>query len=218
MSTPRKDSCTGRWVVLEGPPPVRSMPQAACPFCEGNESSTPPEIAAWVPPGRMPNGPGWKIRVVGNRRPTLRIEGPLTRRAGGMYDVTSGTGADEIVIEAREQRAQLTQLSAEGTASCSAHGRPASNPFACRAPNHDPRPGTGRHSIRTCDGAWPFCRAVRRRPGSSSVRDSTRIRCRPSTPPRFSATGSRDSRDETRSHEFDGTGQHEAHPIHSHMR
>ncbi|MDQ2621975.1 MAG: galactose-1-phosphate uridylyltransferase, partial [Actinomycetota bacterium] len=34
-----------------------------CPFCEGNESATPPEIAADRPGGGSPDGPGWATRT-----------------------------------------------------------------------------------------------------------------------------------------------------------
>lgn len=111
MSALRKDPCTGRWVVLEDPWQVRPVGTGACPFCAGNESLTPPEIAVWAPPGRSPNLPGWEVRVVANLRPALRIEEPLTRRAERMYDAASGTGAHEIVIETPEHEDRLSQLS-----------------------------------------------------------------------------------------------------------
>jgi len=34
-----------------------------CPFCEGNEYLTSPEIAAVRDDDAMPNKPGWRIRV-----------------------------------------------------------------------------------------------------------------------------------------------------------
>lgn len=113
MSALRKDPCTGRWVVLEDLWPVRPLEPGACPFCAGNESLTPPEIAAWGSTGRGPNLAGWKVRVVANLRPALRIEEPLARRAERMYDAASGTGAHEIVIETPEHEDRLSQLSRE---------------------------------------------------------------------------------------------------------
>lgn len=62
MSALRKDPCTGRWVVLEDLWPARPVEPEACPFCAGNESLTPPEIAAWGPTGRGPNLAGWEVR------------------------------------------------------------------------------------------------------------------------------------------------------------
>ena len=113
MSALRKDPCTGRWVVLEDPRQVHAVARVACPFCTGNESLTPPEIVAWGPSERLPNQPGWKVRVVANQYPALRIEEPLARRAEGMYDAASGTGAHEIVIETPEHQDRLSRLSRE---------------------------------------------------------------------------------------------------------
>lgn len=114
MSHLRKDPNTGRWVVFEDES-LQSQAEAAptCPFCSGNEAMTPPEIAAWGPPGRRTNHPGWKVRVVANVRPVLRIEEPLILKAEGMYDVASGTGAHEIVIETPEHLGSLSGLSCE---------------------------------------------------------------------------------------------------------
>ncbi len=110
MSVLRKDPCTGRWVVFESGPQESARAATPCPFCGGNESLTPPEIAGWGPPGRQRDQPGWQVRVVANLRPALRIEEPLARKAEGMYDAASGTGAHEIVIETPEHRASLSEL------------------------------------------------------------------------------------------------------------
>jgi len=42
-----------------------------CPFCEGKEGMTPPELDADRPDGSSPDGPGWKTRVVPNLYPAL---------------------------------------------------------------------------------------------------------------------------------------------------
>jgi UDPglucose--hexose-1-phosphate uridylyltransferase len=116
MSVLRRDPTTGRWVVFaEASGPVH-RPGDPCPFCEGNEVLTPPEIAVWGREGGARNGPGWKVRVVANAQPLLRIEGSLERRADLMYDAESGTGAHEIVIETPEHRKSLAELSAEQVA------------------------------------------------------------------------------------------------------
>ena len=105
----RKDPIVGRWVIIaherakrphdfkaEAPPPE---PPAVCPFCEGHEDKTPPEILAYRDFGSRPNGPGWRIRVVPNRFPALKIEGNLNKRGDGIYDVMDGIGAHEVIIE-----------------------------------------------------------------------------------------------------------------------
>jgi UDPglucose--hexose-1-phosphate uridylyltransferase len=42
-----------------------------CPFCEGREDRTPPEVLALSAQGRAPNTPGWTVRVVPNLYPAL---------------------------------------------------------------------------------------------------------------------------------------------------
>ncbi len=113
MSVLRKDPSTGRWVVFEDAAREPRPVTGACPFCAGNEALTPPEIAAWGPPGRRANEPGWQVRVVANACPALHIEEPLTRKAERIYDVVSGTGAHEIVIETPDHRDSLSRLSSE---------------------------------------------------------------------------------------------------------
>jgi len=71
---------------------------AGCPFCEGRESSTPPETFALGPPGRPPDTPGWRIRVVPNKFPAF---GPWSRdgdRAKGLFARRAAVGRQEVVI------------------------------------------------------------------------------------------------------------------------
>ena len=45
---------------------------ATCPFCEGREDETPPEVLVLPQrPGREPNTPGWSVRVVPNKYPAF---------------------------------------------------------------------------------------------------------------------------------------------------
>ena len=110
MSVLRRDPTTGRWVVFGEPPPPSRTTGDPCPFCEGHESMTPPEIVAWGRPERRSGGPGWQVRVVPNARPLLRIEGALERHADLIYDTTSGTGAHEVVIETPQHHRSITAL------------------------------------------------------------------------------------------------------------
>lgn len=67
------DIKTQRWVVIapaRTQRPSSSRPgleAAACPFCEGSESATPPEVYR-VGPGEK-DKPGWQVRVVPNLFP-----------------------------------------------------------------------------------------------------------------------------------------------------
>ena len=64
------DINTKRWVVIS--PGRTNRPQEdkqrveGCPFCEGNESVTPPEVWRVGGEGNW-NKPGWKVRVVPNK-------------------------------------------------------------------------------------------------------------------------------------------------------
>lgn len=111
----RHDPIQGRWVIIatersrrpeDFPFSEPSPPGGLCPFCEGNESKTPPEIAA-IRNGSGPNQPGWKVRVVPNKFPALRIEGGLDRKGLGAYDQMNGVGAHEVIIETPDHTLNL---------------------------------------------------------------------------------------------------------------
>ncbi len=119
----RKDPVVGRWVIISTERSLRPTsftPEVApragsfCPFCPGNEDSTPPEVWAARPgaDGR-PNGEGWNVRVVPNKFPALQIEGTLDRRGEGLYDKMNGVGAHEVVIEGPEHSTDLADLPVE---------------------------------------------------------------------------------------------------------
>ena len=119
----RKDPVIGRWVIIateraRRPDQFSGQAQEApsekeCPFCEGNESMTPPEIYAIRPKMTAPNSKGWELRVVPSISPFLKIEGDLERRGQGLYDVMNGVGAHEIIIETNEHLAGMADLSEE---------------------------------------------------------------------------------------------------------
>ena len=104
----RRDPVSGRWVIIATdraarPQEFHRQKRIAkggfCPFCEGKESTTPPEIFALREPGSQPNGPGWRVRVVPNKYPALRTEGVLNKRGMGVYDFMAGVGAHEVIVE-----------------------------------------------------------------------------------------------------------------------
>src|SRR3954454_12776523 len=116
----RKDPIVGRWVIIAHERAKRPHDfkveshtpgePKVCPFCEGQEDKTPPEIAAYRDFGSRPNGPGWRIRVVPNRFPALKIEGNLNKRGDGIYDMVAGTGAHEVIIESPRHHTSLATL------------------------------------------------------------------------------------------------------------
>ncbi|PYV13600.1 MAG: galactose-1-phosphate uridylyltransferase [Acidobacteria bacterium] len=118
----RHDPIQKRWVIIASErsrapanfPRHAEMPAGAlCPFCEGNESKTPPEILALRPGGGPPNRPGWLVRVVPNKFPALRIEGELERKGMGVHDRMNGVGAHEVIIETPRHDLDLANLPVE---------------------------------------------------------------------------------------------------------
>jgi len=86
-----------------------------CPFCEGSEEKTPPEVFAIRENGSTPNSPGWKVRVVPNKFPALHIEDNANRYATGIFDVVSGAGSHEVIIETPNHNDGLADLDNERT-------------------------------------------------------------------------------------------------------
>lgn len=119
----RKDPIVGRWVIIAPDRLTRPQnvidsgdeldPEAFDPFLEGNEDITTPEILAYREPNTQANGPGWRVRVIPNKFPALRVEGELTNRGDGMYDVMSGIGAHEVIIECPHRETNMSRLSVD---------------------------------------------------------------------------------------------------------
>lgn len=115
----RKDPIFDRWVIVA---PERSKrPQdyrvakdekkeSVCPFCEGNEGLTPPEIMAFRAEGSAENSPGWWVRVVPNKYPALSAGEVLTVKNEGLYTFMGGAGTHEVIIESRFHRESLDGL------------------------------------------------------------------------------------------------------------
>lgn len=117
----RKDPILGRWVIIATERSLRPIDYkfekdekhsdlSKCPFEEGNENMTPPEILSYRKPNTNKNDKGWWIRVVPNKYPALRIEGELEKRGVGMYDMMNGIGAHEVVIETPNHFSEMDSL------------------------------------------------------------------------------------------------------------
>ena len=70
--------------------PVTPEELESCPFCEGREDRTPPEVMALPSQGRRPDTPGWLVRVVPNKYPAFDHH--------------------EVVIHSPEHRRSLAEL------------------------------------------------------------------------------------------------------------
>jgi UDPglucose--hexose-1-phosphate uridylyltransferase len=115
----RKDPLLPRWVIIA--PERAERPHAflmnredqdvaSCPFCPGNEAFTTTELYALREMGTPFNGPGWRLRVIPNRFPALRIEIEPRREAVGLFDLHAGTGAHEVIIETDDHHGSLASL------------------------------------------------------------------------------------------------------------
>jgi UDPglucose--hexose-1-phosphate uridylyltransferase len=121
VSELRKDPVTGRWVIIstdrrKRPSDFRLEPATLiggehCPFCEGHEEMTPPEVLAFRNHGGAANSRGWDLRVVPNKFPALQVEGNLDREGEGLFDRMNGVGAHEVIIETPRHAATLSTMS-----------------------------------------------------------------------------------------------------------
>jgi UDPglucose--hexose-1-phosphate uridylyltransferase len=107
----RRDEVTGRWVIVSEERAARPdeyavsrarLPASAvdCPFCEGREGETTPERFAIRKAGSKADGPGWRVRVVGNRYPAL------------MQDPMPAFGEHEVVVDTPRHVVSLAELTA----------------------------------------------------------------------------------------------------------
>jgi UDPglucose--hexose-1-phosphate uridylyltransferase len=124
VSELRRDPFTDRWVVIAEGRGARPNEHAArvpqvmadpsCPFCEGHEDRTPPELAAVRRAGSAPDGPGWTVRAIPNRFPTLG--GPAEPASPGPrsrdFEARPADGLHEVIIESPSHSPALPYLSA----------------------------------------------------------------------------------------------------------
>ncbi len=119
MSEIRKHPFLDRWVIISSErgkrPGFTKFPKlikkgGPCPFCEGQESKTPPEIYAVRPKGK-PNSAGWKVRVIPNKYPVLKPEDPIHEETHGIYTKVAGHGYHEVIVETADHHKDLHELS-----------------------------------------------------------------------------------------------------------
>ena len=119
MNELRRDPITGRWniVVLDKiadvsdfKPEPHPKDSQGCRFCYGRENETPYEIIAHRKYG-SPNSPGWTVRVLPNKYPALKIEGELIKEGIGVFDMMSGVGAHEVIVDTPDHFRDMADLS-----------------------------------------------------------------------------------------------------------
>src|SRR5687768_1862912 len=69
--------------------PGRPGAVESCPFCEGREDRTPPEVWAERPAGGEADSPGWVARAVPNLYPVVGEAPPKPRNEGDSHRASS---------------------------------------------------------------------------------------------------------------------------------
>ena len=119
----RRDPVVGYWTIISterGRRPVEYRVREEreesgdCPFCEGHESDTTPEIFAVRKSGSKPNGPGWDVRVILSKVPLLApMKAQVDFYGMGLYDVMDGVGQHELIIESPKHKNDLDEIAPE---------------------------------------------------------------------------------------------------------
>lgn len=127
MSLLRYDLATNDWVIFAPERTQRphdivrgvnghDFSEAAinpCPFCPGNESMTGPTIDS-VRGHVFSNQSDWKVRVISNKYPALRIEEETRRfQESSVFRHMGGCGAHEVIIESPDHDRILAEQPVE---------------------------------------------------------------------------------------------------------
>ncbi len=116
----RKDPIIDNWVIISTERSKRPLDfkvkaeekrKDNCVFCKGNEHKTPPEKFAFREKGTLKDNPGWKVRVIANKYPALKMEGKAAREKVGLFEKMDGIGVHEVIIETPYHHEDLNSLS-----------------------------------------------------------------------------------------------------------
>ena len=118
VSQLRLNPLTGRWVTValerslrpgDFSPrrlPVEADPSRPCPFCPGNEESTPPALETYGATG------AWQVRVVPNLFPAFSGDEPMSvSNLGPVFTQASASGIHEVLVLSPEHHAGWADLS-----------------------------------------------------------------------------------------------------------
>ena len=108
----RKDPILDRWTIIaqnraQRPNDYEKVSDRSanrCPFCEGHEDLTPPEVHALRTAGSQPNATGWNVRIVPNKYPALISDSidefpDESLHRSSLYRSRPAVGAHEVIVE-----------------------------------------------------------------------------------------------------------------------
>jgi UDPglucose--hexose-1-phosphate uridylyltransferase len=117
VSQLRLNPLTGRWVtvavdrasrpgeLISRQVPVEADPTRQCPFCPGNEESTPPALETYGPSGT------WLVRVVPNLFPAFEGNDPLrVHNLGPVWTQATASGVHEVLVFSPQHTASWADL------------------------------------------------------------------------------------------------------------
>jgi len=90
---------------------TKKSSNSRCPFCDGNESLTPPEVFAIRDNAK--DSPSWKTRVIPNLYKAVQVELDDISKRDGMFESIAGVGAHEILIDTPCHNCDLVMLGKE---------------------------------------------------------------------------------------------------------
>ena len=94
--------------------PVTDEQLDSCPFCEGREERTPPELLA-LPRDRAPDTPGWRVRVVPNKYPAFEHQEVVVNSPQHVRSIAELDREQlELVAEAWRLRAEAAREAGQG--------------------------------------------------------------------------------------------------------
>lgn len=117
----RQDPVTRNWVAIATERAKRPgdfatlrarsiAPADSCPFCQGNEGLTPPEVFSVRKNGTKPDTAGWTVRVVPNKYPAFSKEPAADNQPTpavvrlGPYTSMPAAGTHEVLITPHHDR------------------------------------------------------------------------------------------------------------------
>lgn len=115
----RRDPVVGYWTIISAERgwrpmdyrPVKITTERECPFCEGKESHTPPEVFALRSGSSAKDGPGWQVRAIPSQVAMLSPQNGEPESHGmGLYDMRDGTGRHEIIVETPRHQHDLDEF------------------------------------------------------------------------------------------------------------